>query len=65
MRKTCKDCKFFAEETAIRYPECRRRSPTWILNPQEENDFINGWPEVEPEVDWCGEFEDADPDHNY
>lgn len=56
MKRACKDCEFYQEETDTRDASCRRHAPTFVYAPPYEDDTIDGWPAVDPD-DWCGEFQ--------
>lgn len=56
--QTCGNCRFYR---AIDEDEgnCCRHPPT-VLRPTIERLPDTHWPEVDPSIDWCGEWQDQE-----
>ena len=63
---TCKRCLFVDySNTHVVFNSDGQREPAAIcrrLPPQSLEDGVTGWPMVNGEVDWCGEFINSDPE---
>ena len=54
--RVCRNCKFF--EAITRFGLCRKNPPTrYLVHPSDYEIDGTVWPEVEGDVDWCGEFD--------
>lgn len=62
---TCSECLFFdLSRTHVVFGSSGKKEAAGVcrrLPPQRLDDGIYGWPTVNGDNDWCGEFIDGDP----